>query len=573
MKKPNKRNRRKSKSSQHAYSALEDRRLLATFIVNTASDANAPNDGLVSLREAVTAANTNTAFGDAQAGAVTGDVIWFDPSIAGSTIRLTAGELTITDDVFIQGGTNNITIEGDGRRIFSNNSTERVGFTQLNFIGGRADRGGAIFAGGNTGGRTVIVGSTFNNNEAFVEGGGAIYKQNGDMYIVDSTFTNNDATGVQGSGGAIFSVDGRTYVTRGSMLSNSANSGGGAVQVNDGQYFTFGVQVGAAGAENVAGETDVQPADGGAVRVSGNAFVSINGGSINNNLAARNGGGIWNGPDSSVYVRANAQVTSNIAAGNFTSENGGGGIFNAGGYVYVTNSVVSQNQAAGPLGRGGGIYSESGVLRLTSSRINSNAAVETGGGVQIDSGFAFFVTSELNGNNVGDTFTSGAGLGGALHLMGDAVVVDNGGQFSGNRAAERGGAIYGERDSQLFLRSGSSLRGNVAFNAGSRGGGLYTDGFVQVLNSFFLTNNSFISGGLYVAENGFARIIGSNFNGNTSRTNGGGIYNDGFVRATGTSFVNNVVEVDGGAVFTSTIGETLLSEDTLFSNNSPNDTN
>ena len=566
-----KRKRRSSKSSQHSYSSLEPRRVLATFIVNTVVDS-IQDDGLLSLREAVIAANTNQEFSDAQAGDITGDRIWFDPSIAGQTLRLATGELAITDDVMNQGGMNDITIEGSGDRLFSNVSNERVLFSQLTFIGGRSTRGGAIFAGGNPGGRTVINQSTFDNNEALVEGGGAIYKATGDLFVVDTVFTNNLASGSFGSGGAIYSEGGRTFITRGSMLSNAANSGGGAVQIDDGQYFTFGVQVGDVGQGNLAGESDVQPADGGAIRVSGNAFVSINGGEISNNLAARNGGGIWNGPNSSVYVRANVLVTDNMPAGNFTQDNGGGGIFNAGGFVYVTNSVVTQNQAAGPLGRGGGIYSESGVLRLTTSRVSNNAAVETGGGVQVDSGFALFVTSELNSNNVGDTFTAGAGLGGALHLRNDAIVVDNGSQFGANRASERGGAIYGERDSQLFLRNGSSVRDNTAFRAGAQGGGIYTDGFAQVINSFLLRNNSFISGGIFVAENGFARIFGSNFNGNSSTTNGGGIFNDGFVRATnGTSFINNFVEVDGGAVFTSSLGETLLSEDTIFSNNRPND--
>ena len=562
--------RRSTRSSRHSYSSLEPRRMLATFIVNTISDT-IQDDGLLSLREAVIAANTNQEFSDAQAGDITGDRIWFDPAIARQRIRL-GDELTITDDLLIQGGTNEIRLERFGGRLFSNVSNERVGFSQLRFARGFSERGGAIFIGGNPGGRTVITQSTFDNNQAFVEGGGAIYKETGDLFIVDTVFTNNSVSAPFGRGGAIYSADGRTFVTRGSMLSNSAKGGGGAVQIDDGQYFTFGVQVGDVGQGNLAGEPDIRPADGGAIRVSGNALVSINGGEISNNLADRSGGGIWNGPDSSVYVRANVLITDNIAAGNFTQDNGGGGIFNAGGFVYVTNSVVTQNQAAGPLGRGGGIYSESGVLRLTTSRVSNNAAVETGGGVQVDSGFALFVTSELNSNNVGDTFTAGAGLGGALHLRNDAVVVDNGSQFGANRASERGGAIYGERDSQLFLRNGSRVQDNTAFRAGAQGGGIYTDGFLQIINSFLFRNSSFISGGIFVAENGFARIFGSNFSGNSSTTNGGGIFNDGFVRATNsTSFINNFVEIDGGAVFTSSLGETLLSEDTIFGNNRPND--
>ena len=50
---------------------LETRRLLANIVVNTlgdaASDGDGSTDGQISLREAIIAANTNAAFGDANA--------------------------------------------------------------------------------------------------------------------------------------------------------------------------------------------------------------------------------------------------------------------------------------------------------------------------------------------------------------------------------------------------------------------------------------------------------------------------------------------------------------------------
>ena len=48
------------------YESLEARSLLATFTVTTAEDTNTDvSDGMVSLREAVIAANTNASFGGA----------------------------------------------------------------------------------------------------------------------------------------------------------------------------------------------------------------------------------------------------------------------------------------------------------------------------------------------------------------------------------------------------------------------------------------------------------------------------------------------------------------------------
>ena len=60
---------------------------LDPLLVTTATDIVDPNDGLTSLREAITYANNHP--GD--------DTITFDSSLAGHTITLTGGELKLTD--------------------------------------------------------------------------------------------------------------------------------------------------------------------------------------------------------------------------------------------------------------------------------------------------------------------------------------------------------------------------------------------------------------------------------------------------------------------------------------------
>src|SRR5262245_56486754 len=71
---------------------LEDRSVPATFTVTTPFDAVDGGDDLLSLREAVLEANS-------AAGA---DTIDFAPEVAG-TIALTGGQLSISDDVAING--------------------------------------------------------------------------------------------------------------------------------------------------------------------------------------------------------------------------------------------------------------------------------------------------------------------------------------------------------------------------------------------------------------------------------------------------------------------------------------
>src|SRR5262249_55061249 len=102
--------------------ALEDRLTPAVaLLVTDPSDAVAA-DGVVTLREALLAANTNTTVGDAfHDGSGGVDAITFDHSVFArpQTITLTLGELSVTDSVDITGPKAALTISGnDATRIF-----------------------------------------------------------------------------------------------------------------------------------------------------------------------------------------------------------------------------------------------------------------------------------------------------------------------------------------------------------------------------------------------------------------------------------------------------------------------
>src|ERR1700730_6432583 len=80
----------------------------ATLTVNSAADDTTPGNGLVTLREAIAAANTDgvTDLGQTGSGA---DTIVFAPSLAGATIELSTAAnstfgpsaLSITSDITI----------------------------------------------------------------------------------------------------------------------------------------------------------------------------------------------------------------------------------------------------------------------------------------------------------------------------------------------------------------------------------------------------------------------------------------------------------------------------------------
>ncbi len=85
---------------------MEERRLPSTITVTSAGDTIDPDDGVVTLREAITAANTDAASGDAPAGSAGLDVIDFDiPGTGVHTINLTSPLPGITEPIVIDGMT------------------------------------------------------------------------------------------------------------------------------------------------------------------------------------------------------------------------------------------------------------------------------------------------------------------------------------------------------------------------------------------------------------------------------------------------------------------------------------
>src|SRR5262245_16782168 len=107
----------KRMSSERA-EALEDRALPATITVTSLLD-NTTIDGLVTLREASQAANTDMAV-DVSTNGNGADTIVFAGGLTG-TIELSGSELLISSDVTITGpGSGTLTIDGnDASRIFN----------------------------------------------------------------------------------------------------------------------------------------------------------------------------------------------------------------------------------------------------------------------------------------------------------------------------------------------------------------------------------------------------------------------------------------------------------------------
>ena len=216
--------------------SLESRRLLAQIVVNTVDDDTTPNNGIVSLREALQEA----------AAATESSTITFEPSLtatAPATLSLTEGELDVAsqNDLSIIGpGSSRLTIQqttserllkvvslGDvdviglglrGGSTTDNNAgggvlrIETMGNVTLDDLhirdgrtsGDDSSAGGAWIAAAST----QVQSSVFEDNitQGPRGGGGGLYVQ-GSLQVADSVFRNNRTEGTNSRGGALF-VDG-----------------------------------------------------------------------------------------------------------------------------------------------------------------------------------------------------------------------------------------------------------------------------------------------------------------------------------------------------------------------------
>ncbi len=472
------RRKHKSRFRSSAAEVLEERALLTAYIVDTLEDGSLAGDGAVSLREAITAANTNAAFLDAAAGEDGPgivDTITFDPALNGMTITLNGTALSISDDLMIS-DTNTVPIVVDGNsgsRVFEVAAgAGTVSIADITISGGMADQGGGLYvnSGQTLALNNVMVSGNTATGAAATDGGGGIYNAGGTLNISDSTITANMATGTSGSGGGIFSTTGNVTISTSTISFNEANRAGGGIELVEGTALLTAVNL-------ISNDVDLgtaNPGNGGGVHITGAADFTMDGGSVFGNLAGREGGGLWNG--SGTMTIQNGTLIQGNEAGGPAADDGGGGIFNNGGTLIVDGSAapvqIINNVAFGTLGSGGGIFNAGGTATISNSVIDANEAVRAGGGIETAGGILTITNTDLTNNDVDDVVgvltDANPGNGGAVHIGGSAVVTITGGTISGNTASNEGGGLWNSSGGSLTV-DGTAIDGNMA----AEGAGLY----------------------------------------------------------------------------------------------------
>jgi CSLREA domain-containing protein len=367
-------------------------RKVVTVTVNKVQDTN---DGVCdsdcSLREAITATFSPLNSDPDQA-------VLFDPSFSAGpqTIVLTGGQLSVTNF-----GT--LCIFGPGANL-------------LNISGNNASR---VFMIGN-GSSALIRGVTVSNGNdtasSGTNGGGGI-RVEGFLDLLYSAVVDNRAANF---GGGIYPrTSGIVTIDNCFIARNMAGSGGGAIHINNGvvdvtntvfDHNTTNLDggaianaVGTLTARNITVSANTASRSGGGIRSSGTTHITDsrivenlstasfgNGGGISSDSGltivnttisgnrARNGGGLSVAGGGVNFHISGSTISDNVAVSN------GGGIWNSGGILNLTNSTISGNSvqtSSSTDGFGGGMFIESGTTNLTHVTIANNTSLSGGSGI------------------------------------------------------------------------------------------------------------------------------------------------------------------------------------------------
>ncbi|MEM9543098.1 MAG: DUF4347 domain-containing protein [Cyanobacteria bacterium P01_E01_bin.42] len=403
---------------------------LAIFTATNGNDT-----GTGSLREAIADANGSTGADEIRFSGVT-------------LVDLTSGELGITDELTITGGTTNVTVQRNAGaadfRIFNVTGGAMTTFDNLTITNGKVtDKGGGI----NSNGEVNLTNSTVSGNSSSDRGGG-IYTQRA-ITLSDSlvsgnssnqygggmatrsqiTVTNSTVSGNSSrrNGAGLYSRSGNISLTDSTVSDNSSNRHGGGVWARSrtitltnstvsgnssrlsaaGMYSQTANIIDSVVSDNTSGDL------GGGVYATGTTTITNS--TISGNSSANKGGG--------VYFRNNLTVTDSTLSNN--SSNRGGGIYSrGGGTVNITNTTISGNSSSD---RGGGIFARGnggGTISIFNSTIANNTSGNNGGGI-LRNGGTVNLTNTIVATNIANG--SGNDLSGTFNAVENSLIGDTAG--------------------------------------------------------------------------------------------------------------------------------------------------
>ena len=375
--------------------------------------------------------------------------------------------LTGTDTIILPTGTYTLTIPGSGEDAAATGDLDitgdltimGAGATTTIITGNGIDRALHVFGSVEISGVTIAGGATDSH-----PGGGGILNE-GSLVLIDSSITGSQVSSINLGGGGVYNqgtlVMTNTVVISNTAVSTGGNSGGGIY--NAGELILAGGAVSnnvsvamGAGILNIgsASLTDVTVDNNqvSACTFGGGIANSSGGGtlSIANSAVISNTGGIWGGgiySDGSMVTITNTLIGGNdnycagssagggiliLGFGNvvtvvsstiaYNSSDDGGGIYNWGGDLTVSNTTVSHNALTGD-GDGGGIYNDYGTVDLVNVTISHNQYISDS--LQHDGGGIYNVNGTLAMTNTTIVQNVSSGAGGGIYRESGTVTSKN----------------------------------------------------------------------------------------------------------------------------------------------------
>lgn len=482
--------------------------------VNTLDD-ELNSDGDCSLREAIQAANTDSAV---------------DACLAGSG----------ADTIILPSGSYALSISGANE---DGNQTGDLDINQDVMIDAQP---GAVVNAGGLGDRAFDV---FPGTVAFSD----LKVQNGSVTsepddggnirnFAALTLTNvriEDGTAT-GAGGGIYNEPGATLTLSNSHIvgaptGNTASAGGGLS--NSGTATIDGTTVSGSNATCCGGG------------IQNNGFMTITGSTIDGNEGGSNGGGILNGGGANMTID-DTDVTNNTASDH-------PGVANDGQLTITNGTVISGNTATGG-GCGGGLWN-TGQLDVSDTTIDANTHGCGAGFVNV--GHATLTNTTVS-NNVAGGGAGGIGNDGNLTIVG--------GTIAGNSTTDNGGGIVNTGVGTLSV-DGTTISQNTA---GAGGGGIVDNGNATITNAT-ITGNSAAGapccggGGLLILGDGQTVLDGVTISANTSAQEAGGIFIFGQLTLTNTNVTGNTAANNSGGIHVDSGAKLTMTGGSVSSNSAP----
>ncbi|MCL2642729.1 MAG: InlB B-repeat-containing protein, partial [Candidatus Bathyarchaeota archaeon] len=402
--------------------------------------------------------------------------------------------------------------------------------------------GGGVYNVGVNAFFNMFDNAVISGNSASGDGGGVYTSATFNLF--GGEISDNAAS----SGGGGVYTSGEFNMYDGKISYNFAGTGGGGV-LNYRIFNMFDGEISSNTAKTHAG--GVQNNGSGA---GGSTIFSMSGNAVISNNAAIAGGGVFNAYGAIFNMFEQAMISGNTAVNALNTDGRGGGVRNndRGVFNMFDNAVILDNFAV----YGGGVFNDGNCVFTMSdaAAILNNSASSYGGGVynwspydaSTQSTFTLTDNAVISGNSANYGGGVQNTVNGLFILSGNAVISDN-------SAIYEGGGIY----TISTLPNAVTIKGGaVVNNSASYGGGVYAGSDLVMIGGVIANNTATVNGGgVYMASNGFFKLLAGMVYGNVAGNNGGGIW----VTDTDDVVSLEMLYIESGVVFKDNKANVLVS--------------